>query len=117
MRDLRLGADDGSVPDSAGRDFHDYESRRLRHGTKTVLPQEIVTAVEDCGFSRASPMGVTLIGGLFITVLSFIMIMSVYGRFSSCTFIPQSPCPSFLFAGEPSQNVAGALSRAIVRVP
>ena len=26
-------------------------------------------------------MAVTLIGGLFITVLSFIMIMSVYGRF------------------------------------
>lgn len=29
---------------------------------------------------------VTLIGGLFITVLSFIMIMSVYGRFFDCIF-------------------------------
>ena len=49
---------------------------------QTVLPQEIVTAVEDCGFFESIPLwAVTLIGGLFITVLSFIMIMSVYGRF------------------------------------
>ena len=49
---------------------------------KTVLSTEIVTAVEDCGFFESIPLwAVTLIGGLFITVLSFIMIMSVYGRF------------------------------------
>ena len=49
--------------------------------SQTVLPQEIVTAVEDCGFFESIPLwAVTLIGGLFITVLSFIMIMSVYGR-------------------------------------
>ena len=49
---------------------------------QTVLPEEIVTAVEDCGFFESIPLwAVTLIGGLFITVLSFIMIMSVYGRF------------------------------------
>lgn len=58
---------------------------------QTVLPQEIVTAVEDCGFFESIPLwAVTLIGGLFITILSFIMIMSVYGRFSAYTFIPQS---------------------------
>lgn len=51
---------------------------------ETVLPAEIVTAVEDCGFFESIPLwAVTLIGGLFITVLSFIMIMTVYGRFSS----------------------------------
>lgn len=48
----------------------------------TVLPQEIITAVEDCGFFESIPLwAVTLIGGLFIWVLSFVMIMSVYGRF------------------------------------
>lgn len=47
---------------------------------ETVLPAEIVTAVEDCGFFESIPLwAVTLIGGLFITVLSFIMIMTVYG--------------------------------------
>ena len=35
---LRLRVDDGSVPDSAGRDFNDYESRRLWHGTKDGTP-------------------------------------------------------------------------------
>ena len=48
----------------------------------TVLPQEIITAVVDCGFFESIPLwAVTLIGGLFIWVLSFVMILSVYGRF------------------------------------
>ena len=46
---------------------------------QTVLPGEIVTAVEECGFFESIPLwAVTLIGGLFITVLSFIMILTVY---------------------------------------
>lgn len=49
---------------------------------ETVLPAEIVTAIEDCGFFESIPLwAVTLIGGLFIWVLSFVMILSVYGRF------------------------------------
>jgi hypothetical protein len=50
--------------------------------TPTVLPDTIIQAVEDCSFLQSIPLwAVTLIGGLFITVLSFIMILSVYGRF------------------------------------
>lgn len=42
---------------------------------QTVLPSEIVTAVESCGFFESIPLwAVTLIGGLLITVLSFVMI-------------------------------------------
>src|SRR5659263_163027 len=49
---------------------------------QTTLPNTIVTAINNCGFFESIPLwAVTLIGGLFITVLSFIMIMSVYGRF------------------------------------
>ena len=49
---------------------------------QTVLPQEIIDAVESCGFFESIPLwAVTLIFGLFITVLSFVMIMTVYGRF------------------------------------
>ena len=48
----------------------------------TILPQSIIDAIEDCGFWESIPLwAVTLIGGLFITVLAFIMILSVYGRF------------------------------------
>ena len=47
-----------------------------------VLPSEIITAIEDCGFFESVPLwAVTIIGSLFITVLSFIMILTVYGRF------------------------------------
>ena len=74
---------------------------------QTVLPQEIVTAVEDCGFFESIPLwAVTLIGGLFITVLSFIMIMSVYGRFFKLyLYTAIAPVPLSAFAGEPSQSV------------
>lgn len=63
-------------------------SAGLETATQTVLPDEMVTAIENCGFWESIPLwAVTLIGGLFITVMSFIMILTVYGRFSSsiCT--------------------------------
>lgn len=58
------------------------ESAGFGEAEETVLPPEIVEAVEECGFLESIPLwAVTLIGSLFITILSFIMIMSVYGRF------------------------------------
>ena len=74
---------------------------------QTILPQEIVTAVEDCGLFESIPLwAVTLIGSLFITVLSFIMIMSVYGRFFKLyLYTAIAPVPLSSFAGEPSQSV------------
>jgi hypothetical protein len=73
----------------------------------TVLPSEIVTAIEDCGFFESIPLwAVTLIGGLFIWVLSFVMILSVYGRFFKMyMYTAIAPIPLATFAGEPSQNV------------
>ena len=73
----------------------------------TVLPSEIVTAIEDCGFFESIPLwAVTLIGGLFIWVLSFVMILSVYGRFFKMyMYTAIAPIPLSTFAGEPSQNV------------
>ena len=85
---------------------------------KTVLPDEIVTAVEDCGFFESIPLwAVTLIGGLFITVLSFIMIMSVYGRFFRLyLYTAIAPLPLSAFAGEPSQNVGKSFLKSYVAV-
>ena len=73
----------------------------------TVLPTEIVTAVEEAGFFESIPLwAVTLIGGLFIWVLSFIMIMTVYGRFFKLyMYTAIAPIPLSTFAGEPSQSV------------
>ena len=85
---------------------------------QTVLPNEIVEAVEDCGFFESIPLwAVTLIGGLFITVLSFIMIMSVYGRFFRLyLYTAIAPIPLSTFAGEPSQNVGKSFIKSYAAV-
>ncbi|WP_027293174.1 hypothetical protein [Robinsoniella sp. KNHs210] len=73
----------------------------------SVLPDEIIKAVENCGFMESIPLwAITLIGGIFITVLSFIMIMSVYGRFFRLyLYTAIAPVPLATFAGTPSQGV------------
>ena len=73
----------------------------------TTLPDEIITAIEDCSFFESIPLwAVTLIGGLFIWVLSFVLILSVYGRFFRLyMYTAIAPIPLSSFAGEPSQNI------------
>ena len=73
----------------------------------TVLPQEMIDKIEGCGFFESIPLwAVTLIGGLFITIMSFILIMTVYGRFFKLyMYTALAPVPLSTFAGEPSQNV------------
>ena len=85
---------------------------------QTVLPQEIVTAVENCGFFESIPLwAVTLIGGLFITVMSFILIMTVYGRFFKLyMYTALAPIPLSTFAGEPSQNVGKSFIKSYCAV-
>ena len=86
--------------------------------SETVLPQEIVDAIEDCGFFESIPLwAVTLIGGLFVTVLSFIMIMSVYGRFFRLyLYTAIAPVPLSTFAGELSQNVGKSFIKSYAAV-
>ena len=84
----------------------------------TVLPDEIIEAVEDCGFFDSIPLwAVTLIGGLFITVLSFIMILSVYGSFFRLyLYSAIAPIPLSSFAGEPSQNIGRSFLKSYAAV-
>ena len=85
---------------------------------QTVLPQEIITAVEECGFFESIPLwAVTLIGGLFIWVLSFVMILSVYGRFFKMfMYTAIAPIPLSSFAGEPSQNIGKSFLKGYAAV-
>ena len=80
----------------------------------STLPSEIVTAIEECGFLESVPLwAVTIIGGLFITVLSFIMIMSVYGRFFKIyMYTAIAPIPLATAAGEPTQNIAKSFAKS-----
>lgn len=75
--------------------------------TKIELPEEMIIAIEDCGFLESIPLwAVTLIGSLFVTVLSFIMILTVYGRFFRLyLYTAIAPVPLSTFAGEPTQQI------------
>lgn len=86
--------------------------------TKTVLPQEIITAVKDCGFFESIPLwAVTLIGGLFVTVLSFIMILTVYGRFFKLyLYTAIAPIPLSTIAGEPTQRICASFLKSFTAV-
>lgn len=85
---------------------------------QTVLPAEMITTIENCGFWESIPLwAVTLIGGLFITVLSFILIMTVYGRFFKLyMYTALAPVPLSTFAGEPSQNVGKSFIKSYCAV-
>lgn len=90
----------------------------LSAASQTVLPDSIVTAIEDCGFWESVPLwAVTLIGSLFITVLSFVMIMTVYGRFFKIyLYTAIAPVPLSSFAGEPSSSVGKSFIKSYAAV-
>lgn len=75
--------------------------------TKTTLPKAVIKAIENTSFADSIPLwAVTLIGGLFINVLSFIMIMTVYGRFFKLyLYTALAPIPLSTYAGEPTQHI------------
>ena len=75
--------------------------------SKTTLPKTIIKAVEECGFFESIPLwAITLIGSLFITIMSFIIILTVYGRFFKLhIYTAISPIPLATFAGEPTQSI------------
>ena len=84
----------------------------------TVLPDAIVTAIQNCTFWDSIPLwAVTLIGGLFITVCSFLMILSVYGRFFRLyLYTAIAPIPLASFAGEPSQSIGKSFLKGYAAV-
>ena len=75
--------------------------------TKKATEQMIVEKIEAVGMLESIPLWiVTLLGSLLITVLSFIMILTVYGRmFKLYMYTAIAPIPISTFAGEPSQSV------------
>ena len=85
---------------------------------QTVLPGEIITAIEECTFFESIPLwAVTLIGSLFITVLSFVMILTVYGRFFKLyLYTAIAPVPLSTFAGELTQSVGIAFIKSYAAV-
>ena len=84
----------------------------------TTLPQELVDAINDVGFWDSIPLwAVTLIGGLLITVLSFVMILTVYGRFFKLyMYAALSPIALASFAGENTAGIGKAFVKSYIGV-
>ena len=58
------------------------DSSGLSAMSATTLPDEMVSIIEDVGFIDSIPLwAVTLLGSLFIWVLSLVMILTVYSPF------------------------------------
>ena len=98
---------------------YQYTAKDKSGKTNTgTLPSTIVTAINNCSFFESIPLwAVTLIGGLFITILSFVMIMSVYGRFFKLfLYTAIAPIPLSTFAGEPSQSVGKSFLKSYAAV-
>lgn len=85
-------------------------------GASVALPQEIADAIGDVGFLASIPLWlVTLLGSLFITVLAFIMILTVYGRFFKIyMYAALSPVALASFAGEGTSHFGKAFLRSYV---
>lgn len=84
----------------------------------TVLPAEIIAAIESCDFWASIPLwAVTLIGGLFIWMLAFVMILTVYGRFFKLyMYAAISPISLSAFAGEPTQSIGVSFLKSYAAV-
>ena len=83
-----------------------------------VLPSEMVETIENCGFWESIPLwAVTLIGGLFVTVLSLVILLTVYGRFFKLyMYTALAPIPLSTFAGESTQNVGKSFLKSYCAV-
>ena len=86
--------------------------------TATTLPTEMVTIIEDVGFLDSIPLwAITLLGSLFIWVLSLVMILTVYSRFFKLYMATAiAPIPMASFAGQPSSSIGVAFLKSYAAI-
>ena len=86
--------------------------------SESYLPQSMIDTIESCGFWESIPLwAVTLIGSLIVWVLSFVMILTVYGRFFKLyIYIAISPVPLSAFAGEETSHIGKAFIKSFMAV-
>lgn len=90
----------------------------LTEADGVTLPTEIVEKIEEVGFWESIPLwAVTLLGGLVIIVLSFVMILTVYARlFKLYMYTAIAPIPLSTFAGETTSHVGKNFLRSYAGV-
>lgn len=83
-----------------------------------LLPDIIKEKIQSVGFFESVPLWiVTLLGSLFITILAFVMIMTVYGRFFKLyMYTAIAPIPLSTFAGEPTSTIGKSFLKSYAAV-
>ena len=94
------------------------DSSGLSAMSATALPDEMVSIIEDVGFIDSIPLwAVTLLGSLFIWVLSLVMILTVYSRFFKLYIATAiAPVPLASFAGQPSSSIGMAFIKSYAAI-
>lgn len=87
-------------------------------GASVTLPEEIKTAIDEVGFLASIPLWlVTILGSVFITVLSFVMILTVYSRFFRLyMYTALAPIPLSTFAGDVTSNTGRTFIKSYLGV-
>ena len=86
--------------------------------TAATLPSAIVDAIEGAGLLESIPLWlVSLLGSLLITVMSFILLLTVYGRFFRLyMYTALAPLPLSSFAGEGTSASGKAFIKSYIGV-
>lgn len=86
--------------------------------TTATLPDKIVEAIEDVSFLESIPLWlVSLLGSLLITILSYVLILTVYGRFFKIfIYTAIAPLPLASFAGEATSRTGQTFLKSYVGV-
>ena len=94
------------------------DSSGLTAMSATALPDEMASIIEDVGFFDSIPLwAVTLLGSLFIWVLSLVMILTVYSRFFKLYIATAiAPVPLASFAGQPSGSIGVAFLKSYAAI-
>ena len=87
-------------------------------GAAVSLPTEMADAIGEVGFMASIPLWlVTLLGSLFITILAFLMILTVYGRFFKIyMYAALSPVALASFAGEGTSSFGKSFLKSYIAV-
>lgn len=94
------------------------DSSGLSALSATELPSKMVSIIEDVGFLESIPLwAVTLLGSLFIWVLSLVMILTVYSRFFKLYMATAiAPIPLASFAGQSSSSIGTAFLKSYAAI-
>lgn len=87
-------------------------------GASITMPDEIINAINDVSFWHSIPLWlITLLGTIFITILAFIMILTVYGRFFKLyMYAALSPIALSSFVGSSTSFIGKSFLKSYIGV-